>query len=108
MKITKSGQPECGIKCIYEFIGKEPFSVTNLKDLKNAAEQLGFTAEGYKLTTRTLAKENGYAILPVGDASATAENPQHFILVKRLTKDFAIVVNTRTLVSQALAISGFM
>ncbi len=105
MKITKAGQPECGIKCIYELIGKEPFSVTNFKDLKDAAEQLGFTAEGYKLTTRALTKENGYAILPVGNVSATAEDPQHFILVKRLTKDFAIVVNTRTLVSQALAIS---
>ena len=105
MQITKVGQSDCGIKCIYELIGKEPFSATNLKDLKDAAEQLGFSANGYKLTVSKLAKTKGYAILPVGSVCGTAENPLHFILVKQITKDYVIFVNTSTLASQALPVS---
>jgi ABC-type bacteriocin/lantibiotic exporter with double-glycine peptidase domain len=106
MQITKAGQPDCGIKCIYELIDKEPFSTTNLKDLKDAAEQLGFSAKGYKLTIEKLAKTKGYAILPVGSVSGTAEDPLHFILVKRIIKDYVIAVNTKTLASQALPVSN--
>ena len=106
MQITKAGQPDCRLKCIYEIIGKEPFSATNLRDLKNAAEQLGFSAKGYKLTVSKLAKTKGYAILSVGSASGTAEDPLHFILVKRIIKDYVIAVNTKTLASQALPVSN--
>ena len=102
MQLTKAGQPDCEIKCIYELIGKEPFSVTNLKDLKDAAEKLGFSAKGYKLTLGQLARIGGYAIVPVGDAPGTFGDPLHFILVKRTIKDYAIIVNTKTLASQAL------
>ena len=105
MQITKAGQPDCGIKCIYELISKEPFAATNLRDLKDAAEQLGFSANGYKLTISKLAKTKGYAILPVGSASGTDEDPLHFILVKRIIKDYVIVINTKTLLSQALPVS---
>ena len=49
MQITKAGEPECGIKCIYELIGKEPFTATSLKNLKDATEQLGFP-EGSAVT----------------------------------------------------------
>jgi predicted double-glycine peptidase len=105
MQITQAGQPGCGIKCIYELIGKEPFTATNLKDLKDAAEKLGFSAEGYKLTLRQLTKTKGYAILPVGTATGTVDDPLHFILVKRIVKNYAITVNTRNLSSQAMPIS---
>jgi len=105
VQITKSRKSDCGIKCIYELIGKEPFSATNLKDLKDAAEQLGFSASGYKLTVSKLAKAKGYAILPVGSVNGTTEDPLHFILVKRTTKNYVIFVNTRTLASQALPVS---
>lgn len=108
MQITKAGPSNCGIKYIYDLIGKEPFNATNLNDLKNAAAQLGFSARGYKLTVGKLAKIKGYAILPVGTASGTVEDPLHFILVKRIIKDYAIVLNTETLLSQALPISNLL
>lgn len=106
MQITNAGEPECGIKCIYELIGKEAFTATSLKDLKDAAEQLGLSGHGYKLTIRKLARTRGYAILPVGTVAGTPEEPLHFILVKRIIKDYAITVNTKTLASQALPLVG--
>ncbi len=105
MQITKEGKSDYGIKNIYKLIGKEPFSITNMKDLHDAAEQLGFSAKGYKLTIDRLAKNDGYAILPIGSATGTAEDPLHFILIKRIIKDYVIVVNTKNLNSQALLIS---
>lgn len=104
MQITSEEQSDCGIKCIYELTGKEPFSATSLNDLKKAANQLGFLAKGYKLTIGKLAKKKGYAILPVGRTSGTFEDPLHFVLVKRIIKDYAILVNTKTLVSQAMPV----
>ncbi len=105
MRITKAGKSDCGIKCIYQLIDKKPFSPTNLKDLKDAAEQFGFSAKGYKLKISDLKKMDGYAILPVGSTVGTANDPLHFILVKRVIQDYVIIVNTKTLVSQALPIS---
>lgn len=104
MQITKAGEPDCGIKCIYELINKGPFSVTNLKELKDAAEQLGFSAEGYKLKINRLAKIEDYAILPIGKTTGTPEDPFHFILVKRVIDDYVIVVNTKTLALQAVPV----
>lgn len=74
IQITRAGKPDCGVKCIYQLIDKEPLSPTNLKDLKDAAEQLGFSAKGYKLKVVELAKVDGYAILPVGSATGTADS----------------------------------
>ena len=93
------------IKCIYELIGKEPFSATSLKDLRDAAEELGFSAKGYKLKISDLKKMDGYAILPIGSATGAANDPLHFILVKRVTEDYVIIVSTTTLASQALPTS---
>jgi ABC-type bacteriocin/lantibiotic exporter with double-glycine peptidase domain len=105
MRLTGEGNPECAIKCIYELIGKEPFSDTTLKDLKDAAQKLGFSANGYKLTVTDLEKITGYAILPVGNAAGTADDPQHFILVKQVVKDDVTIINTRTLKAQTIAVS---
>ncbi|MBN2589631.1 MAG: DUF1573 domain-containing protein [Sedimentisphaerales bacterium] len=106
IQITKEGNPDCGIKCIYDIIDKEPFSATTLKDIKSAAEYLGFSAKGYKLTFKQLEKINGYVILPIGNATGTSNDPLHFILVKRITKSYVVIINTKTLSSQALPISN--
>ncbi len=62
MQVAEVGRTECDIKCIYEIIGKEPFDATNLQDIKDAAEQLGFSAKGYKLTVDSLEGVDGYFI----------------------------------------------
>jgi len=56
MKITGASSSDCNIKRIYKLIGKQPFTVTNLKDLKDAAQELGLSATGYKLTVSELKK----------------------------------------------------
>jgi len=105
MKITGAARPDCDIKCIYKLIGKEPFTVTSLKDLKDAAQELGFSAIGYKLTVSDLEKMSGYAILPVGNATGIANDPLHFILVKQVAKDYVIIINPQTLKAQAITVS---
>lgn len=105
MRITGVGKPPCDVECIYHLIGKTPFSVTNLKDLKDAAGELGFSANGYKLSFSELDKLTDYAILPVGSAAGTANDPLHFILVKQVAKDSVTIVNTRTLRAQTIAVS---
>ena len=54
MQIAKAGKCDCGVRCIHEFIGKEAFSATSLKNLKDAADKLGFSARGYKPTISKL------------------------------------------------------
>lgn len=105
MQVTGAGRPDCGLKCIYELIGRKPFSATSLKDLKDAAQELGFSANGYKLTVRDLEKMAGYAILPVGHITTTGSNILHFILVKQVAEGYVIVVDTETLKAQAITVS---
>jgi ABC-type bacteriocin/lantibiotic exporter with double-glycine peptidase domain len=102
MQITGEGNTDCNINCIYELIGKEPLSVTSLKDIKDAAQKLGFSAIGYKLEIKDLEKMHGYAILPIGNAAGTPKDPLHFILVKQVTKDYIIIINSRTLEMQTI------
>lgn len=66
MRLTGVGKPACDVECIYHLIGKTPFRVTTLKDLKDAAQKLGFSAVGYRLTPTQLQNLNEYAILAVG------------------------------------------
>jgi len=105
MQITRSGQPKCDIGCIYELAGKEPLKPTSMKDLRDIAQKLGFSASGHRLTVADLGELDGYAILPVGTKPGTRENPLHFILVKNIIKDLVIFVNANTLQFQALDIS---
>ena len=107
MKVTGTEQADCGIRCIYELIDKEPFKPTSLGDIKNAAQKLGFSAIGYRLTIRDLRRINDYMILPMGSATGTADDPLHFILAKQVTKDYVIIINTKTVESQAIGISDF-
>lgn len=105
MRLTGEGNPDCDIKCVYGLIGKEPFSDTTLKDLKDAAQKLGLSANGYKLTVDDLKKITGYAILPVGGAAGTADDPLHFVLAKLTAEKDVKIINTRTLQAQTIAVS---
>jgi ABC-type bacteriocin/lantibiotic exporter with double-glycine peptidase domain len=105
MQITGAGNPNCDINCIYGLIGKKPYSATSLKDLKDAAHKLGLSATGYKLGISDLEEMNGYAILPIGVASGTSNDPLHFILVKQISNGYVTIINSRTLESQNMKIS---
>jgi len=106
MQITGTGDPHCDINCIYGLIDKKPYSATSLKDLKDAAHKLGLSATGYQLGVNDLVEMPSYAILPIGAASGTPNDPLHFILVKKATKDNVIIVNNRTLESQIIRVSS--
>ena len=97
MQITKKAKSKRGIDYIYKLIGKKPLTPTTLKDLKVAAEKLGFSAIGYKLTFEQLRNFKTYAILPVGRTTGTPTDPFHFILLKEVKGDFATYVNTQNL-----------
>jgi len=97
MQITKAGKPEYDVKQIYQLIGREYNTPTSLLDLKNTAQKLGFSAVGYKTTIGDLKKIDGYAILPVGITQGTKDNPFHFILVNKVTRDSTSIVNTKVL-----------
>lgn len=105
MQITKKGDPSCSIEHIYELIGKKPFGVITLKDLKVVAEKLGFFAVGYKLTLNRLENINAYAILPVGKQKGTDADPLHFVLLKEARAGFATIVDTQTLELENIAFS---
>lgn len=97
MRILKKGDTDWTIERIYQLIGKNPLAVTTLKDLKVAAEKLGFSAVGYKLKLNELKNINTYSILPLGYREGTAKEPLHFILLKEAKGDFATIVNTENL-----------
>jgi hypothetical protein len=105
MQITKKGDPSCSIEHIYDLIGKKPFSIVTLKDLKVVAEKLGFFAVGYKLTLNRLENINAYAILPVGKQKGTDADPLHFVLLKEARVGFATIVDTQTLELENIAFS---
>jgi ABC-type bacteriocin/lantibiotic exporter with double-glycine peptidase domain len=105
MQITGAGNPGCDVNCIYELIGKKQFSVTSLTDLKDAAQKLGLSATGYKLGISDLDEMSGYAILPIGRASGTSNDPLHFILVRQISNGYVTIINSRTLESQNMKIS---
>ncbi|MHC4648620.1 MAG: cysteine peptidase family C39 domain-containing protein, partial [Planctomycetota bacterium] len=88
MRITGEKNADCDIHCIYGLIGKKPGTVTNLKDLKDAAGRLGLSAEGYNCGRARLKKLNSYSILPIGLAEGTSMSPLHFILVKPAQGDY--------------------
>jgi hypothetical protein len=108
LKVTGQGKTNCNIKCIYEIIGKEAFSPTNLFELREAARKLGFSAEGYKVTLQDLEEIEGYAILPAGTTKGTLNAPLHFILVQKVTPEYVIIINHNSLSTNAIHHSEFM
>lgn len=107
LQIRDGAKNDCGIKCIYEIIGKEPFSLVNMKELRDAALELGFTAKAYKLNLGQLKKLKGYCILPIGKDIGTKENPLHFILVERIQNDYIIFLDNESLETKALSVAEF-
>jgi ABC-type bacteriocin/lantibiotic exporter with double-glycine peptidase domain len=107
MQITGTGDPHCDINCIYELIGKKPYSATSLKDIKDAAQKSGFSATGYQLEIGDLEEIHGYAVLPVGSATGTPNDPLHFVLVKQTSKNYVTIINNRTLERQTIPVSEF-
>lgn len=105
MQVTGAGDPDCDVNCIYGLINKKPNSVTNLKDIKDAAQKLGLSAVGYKFEIHDLKEMTEYAILPIGSASGTPQDPLHFILVKQASNDFVTIINSRTLKPQTVMVS---
>ena len=91
-----SGNYSTGIADIYNIIGKDPFQVTTLKDLKNAATQLGYTVDGYKSEIKELRKFDGYLILHIILPDSNS-NGYHFILAQNATEDHIQVIDTETL-----------
>ena len=62
---------------------KQKGDVVSLLELKHAAVQLGFEAEGYLLDADRLEGIEDYAIIPVGEGrTGSRSNPLHFVLVR--------------------------
>ncbi len=107
LRLRDGEKEDCGIKCIYEIIGKESFSLVNMKDLRDAALKLGFTAKAYKLKFDQLRKLKGYYIVPIGKGMGTKDNPVHFILVERIQDDYIIFLDNESLETKALSVAEF-
>lgn len=107
IKITGVGRQDCTLKSIYEIIGKEPPSVTSLKDLLYAAEQLGFRAQGYRLGLGALRKKQGYAIVPLALNSKEQGSFLHFVLVKEIGPDYVKFISSTTLETKAVPTGEF-
>jgi hypothetical protein len=97
MRLTSAGKPDSTLEELYKLIGKPAFSETTLKDLKYAAQALGFTAEGRRLAVKDLHSLSGYAILPVKVESQPGVTGGHFVLVKGEKGGYILVVDPRTL-----------
>lgn len=68
---------------IYDLVKKQEGEVVNLLELKQAAQQLGFEAEGRLLDVEKLDGIESYAIIPVGeDKTGSQSDPLHFVLVR--------------------------
>jgi predicted double-glycine peptidase len=93
----KGGSEYTSLEDIYDLIGKKVNAPTTLYEFKVAAKKLGFTAEGYKCTVDHLKRLNGYAILHVRKSDATAVDTFHFILLKEVQGDTAMIVDPDTL-----------
>jgi len=104
MQVTRAGKPDCNVKCIYELLGKQPFSATSLSDLKFIAERLGFSATGYRMTAAELKNTSDYVILRLRGTTPHRDRP-HFVLVERTVEDYAIIVNTTTLGRTAIMLA---
>jgi hypothetical protein len=105
MKVTGWGRPDCDVELLYGLMGVKPYAPTSLKEIRDAARQLGFAAEARQWTVEDLRKTADYAILPIGKVAGTEQDPFHFILVKEAAAEHVIVVNPRTLVLENIPLS---
>lgn len=123
--VSTKSEPSCGPSCVlaiirltdkgsnkyttvedvYDLIGKSINTPTTLYDLKIAAKELGFNAEGYKCTVEHLIRINGYAILTIGQSKGTATDPLHMILLKEIRDNMAIIIDPNTLHDKYINVS---
>jgi predicted double-glycine peptidase len=104
LRMVRGSHRECSVDDIYRLIGKTPDSPTTMRDIKNAARQLGFHVEAFKLTVADLANANQYAILPLGTQAGTADDPLHFVLVKQIVGKDAMLIDATTLATYRLPV----
>ena len=98
IRMTGKDSPKYrSIEDIYNLIGKKVNTPTTLYDLKVAATELGFTTKGYKCTVEHLTRINGYAIIPVRQSAEISTSSFHFILLKEIRGDTAMIIDPGTL-----------
>ncbi len=106
----------CGLRCLTaygEIKGRKGHRIKNIEadksvsmlELKNAALQLGYSAEGCLLDVNELDGLETYAILPVGMSDGTKSNPLHFVLV-RFTNGKVFSIDYQTLQETPLKFSS--
>lgn len=94
---AKTDQSYTTVDEVYRLIGKDVNTPTTLYDLKLAAHELGFRAQGYACKVDDLARMSGHAIIPVGPAEGTATDPLHFILVQGVQDREVLTIDPYTL-----------
>jgi len=78
-------------------MGKRTSDTVTMLELKQAARQLGFQADGYLLDPDNLEDVETYAIIPVGEnKTGSQSDPFHFVLV-RFTKGKIFEISYDTL-----------
>jgi len=93
---SKLRKSEYGTEQIYQILGKPNGDAVSLLELKEAAQHLGFKAEGYLLDPDKLEGIETYAIIPIGEnKTGSRSDPLHFVLVRfSKGKIFEIDYNT--------------
>jgi ABC-type bacteriocin/lantibiotic exporter with double-glycine peptidase domain len=80
---SKLRKNEYGTEQIYQIIGKPSGDAVNMLELKQAAQHLGFEAEGYLLDPDKLERIETYAIIPIREnKTESRSDPLHFVLVR--------------------------
>ena len=85
------------VAAVYRLIGRKLNEPVSLLDLKLAAQKLGFVAEGHRWTMADLATMEGYAIVAVGNAAGTQQEPLHFFLVTGVVDDGIVTIDDKSL-----------
>jgi predicted double-glycine peptidase len=107
IKTTGVGKQDCDLKVIYDIIGKPPLTITSLKDLLVAAEQLGFRVQAYRMSLGELEKQEGYAIVPVAVRLNEQAQFLHFILIKEFAQEYVHIIDPLSLETKALPVEDF-
>jgi hypothetical protein len=98
------GKAAIGLEEIYNLTGRDPFQPTSLKDLKDVATKMGYTAEGFKPAIKDLSKVRGYLILPIRLPGSPRDGLAHFVLARHVAENYITVVDTKTLQEQVVSL----
>jgi len=96
-KLTDKTGDHYKISDIYSVLDKEADEPISMLELKNTAQQLGFTVEGCLLDADNLGDIGGYGIIPIGQGrKGSNADPLHFVLV-RFSKGKVCFIDYKTL-----------